>query len=474
MKQMIFMVLTIVCSIYGVVIAPIFGIFPYYIFSILQPQFLWKWALSDYDYRWSLIASGIAFLALFLHLPMIISKMRWNSVATLMAGYGLLMLMSCVMAHDTGLAMQWGTTYFKIIIMSLIVVLMLNEFKYVKYFAWLLFGCVGYLAWHFNSLYYFDGRLDIFHVGLGAFDNNGISLVIALGLPFSYAMIRTQKKMAWKICSIAVAIAMIHCIMLTYSRATMLSVMVGICFILWCHRPRVHGVVWGLAFVICVGFLAGKEVRDEFFSIGDYKQDASAQSRFDSWDAALDMMWDHPLTGTGVRNSTKFSENYGADRMGRAIHSQFLQIAADSGIPALLAYLGVCIVSITSLQKARVYLIKRHGLYMEEWQSQNTHKGKRLVKNDMVNHKLLNKMNECADMEQYVQAYQAGMFIFLANAFFLSLGVFEIQWLLFAVSGVSYPLALKQFPMKTVSVDRKHQRRRKHDRTKSKLQISHP
>jgi hypothetical protein len=33
------------------------------------------------------------------------------------------------------------------------------------------------------------------------------------------------------------------------------------------------------------------------------------------------------------------SHRYGADRIGRTIHSQYIQIAADSGFPALMFYL---------------------------------------------------------------------------------------------------------------------------------------
>ncbi len=57
------------------------------------------------------------------------------------------------------------------------------------------------------------------------------------------------------------------------------------------------------------------------------------QSRFDSWKAGWLIASDYPVLGAGVRNADLLSHRYGADRIGRAIHSQYIQIAADSGFP---------------------------------------------------------------------------------------------------------------------------------------------
>jgi O-antigen ligase len=49
---------------------------------------------------------------------------------------------------------------------------------------------------------------------------------------------------------------------------------------------------------------------------------------------------ERPLFGYGVRNSNKYTHKYGADEEGRTIHSTYLQIAADSGLVGLGAYLA--------------------------------------------------------------------------------------------------------------------------------------
>src|SRR5262249_41194244 len=85
--------------------------------------------------------------------------------------------------------------------------------------------------------------------------------------------------------------------------------------------------------------LAGKEIRERFFSIEDYNTDATANSRFDSWNAAIRLANDYPIFGVGIRNSNLFSYQYGADMEGRTIHSQYLQTLADTGYPGLALYL---------------------------------------------------------------------------------------------------------------------------------------
>src|SRR5919106_905699 len=51
------------------------------------------------------------------------------------------------------------------------------------------------------------------------------------------------------------------------------------------------------------------------------------------------LLMHHPVLGVGLRNSDMLSARYGADVAGRTIHSQYFQILADSGFPALTFYI---------------------------------------------------------------------------------------------------------------------------------------
>jgi O-antigen ligase len=113
----------------------------------------------------------------------------------------------------------------------------------------------------------------------------------------------------------------------------------------------VTAVYAGLA--VCVLGMAGKEVRERFVSISKQDVDASAQSRWVTWGIGLKMAQERPVFGYGIRNSNLFTYQYGADIEGRSIHSQYLQTAADSGIPALALYVAMLASVFLGLREVR-------------------------------------------------------------------------------------------------------------------------
>ncbi|HEY3787243.1 MAG TPA: O-antigen ligase family protein, partial [Urbifossiella sp.] len=82
----------------------------------------------------------------------------------------------------------------------------------------------------------------------------------------------------------------------------------------------------------------------------------SAQSRWTTWNIAIKMANNKPIFGYGIRNSTLFTYSMGADMEGRAIHSQYLQTAADSGWVALGLYLGMIVSLFLGLRDVRKLL----------------------------------------------------------------------------------------------------------------------
>ena len=105
--------------------------------------------------------------------------------------------------------------------------------------------------------------------------------------------------------------------------------------------------------VILVPLMAGEEIRERFFSIEKYQEDGSAQSRFDSWSAAIKVAADHPVLGVGPRNSPAVLHAYGADHQGRAVHSVYLQLAADTGFIGAGFYIALMALAILRARRMR-------------------------------------------------------------------------------------------------------------------------
>jgi O-antigen ligase len=148
-----------------------------------------------------------------------------------------------------------------------------------------------------------------------------------------------------------------------------------------------------------VPYLAGKEIRERFFSIEQYQTDSSANSRVDSWSAAFKIANRFPIFGAGIRNSTLFTFKYGADMEGRAIHSQYLQTLADAGYPGLLLYVLALLCTWGAMARARRTLKKRDGPEAR------------------LAHSMLNGV-------------EGSLLIFCVGASFLSLEVFELPYLM--------------------------------------------
>jgi probable O-glycosylation ligase (exosortase A-associated) len=199
-------------------------------------------------------------------------------------------------------------------------------------------GALIYIAYELNFMYFVYRRVSIYNSGYGGLDNNGAGLMIAMGIPLAlYAWEGSTK--IWRWVFLAAIPLLLHAVLMSYSRGAMVALLAATpLFVL--RSPRKGPMLGVLLFMLAlVPFLAGKEIRNEFFSTEDYATDASANSRFESWAAAFRIANDHPVFGVGIRNSGQFSLQYGADYAGRAIHSQYLQTLADSGYPALALYL---------------------------------------------------------------------------------------------------------------------------------------
>ncbi|MCC6681221.1 MAG: O-antigen ligase family protein [Phycisphaeraceae bacterium] len=430
MKQFIFLCLLTLGGGLGGLIHPFWAVLLYYILAVLRPQFLWEWALPM-EVRWSLIAAVIVLLTVAVNFPRLFRRGRLNATASLMMVYGMLVMTSVVTAYDPGVAQSWAVDFVKVMLIALIATFIIEHLWQVRVVIVATAMCLGYIAYEINYLYMFqNARLDVFHYGYGGLDNNGAGLMLAMGLPLAYALAMTpgrDARLLWarRFVAVGIALVLIQAIMLTYSRGAMLAGIVGLLWLAWRHRPRRHVLVITPIVVVVLFSLAGDEIREEFLSTRQYRQDKSAQSRFESWNAAWQITWEHPVFGAGLRNSNTYSHNYGADRSGRTIHNQYLQIAADSGIPAALAYLALLGWSIVRLGAAR-----KAALHVAA-ECQSTPND-----DDPDSDSSAVAARQLTEAQYLCLAVQSSLIIFAFDGIFLSLETFELPWLMLVVAGV--------------------------------------
>jgi probable O-glycosylation ligase (exosortase A-associated) len=224
-----------------------------------------------------------------------------------------------------------------------------------------------------------------------------------MGVPLSlYAWEAATRWWRW-IFAAAVPV-LVHGVLITYSRGAMLSLICATPFMVLRSRRRGQFALIVVLMAFAVPVMAGPEIRARFMTLEQYDKDASANSRFGSWEAAIRIANDYPVFGVGIRNSNLFSYQYGADMEGRTIHSQYFQILADSGYVALISYLCAIVALLAGASRARRRLKKCRGAETDLMRS------------------MLNGIEGC-------------IVVFAVGSSFLSLEVFELPYLVALLGG---------------------------------------
>jgi O-antigen ligase len=233
-------------------------------------------------------------------------------------------------------AWEFLTLQLKIGLMALVTITLIRDAKQIQTFAWVIVAVLGYLSWDFNYQYYFEGWNRVYWVGFGGIDNNGVAMIMVMGVPLAFFMGFRAPQLWVKGLCFAAVLMQIHVILFSFSRGGQLGLCIvaaAIFVISIINLPR-KGLTIALGIVALIFGLifAGAEVTERFYSIFADKQerDTSAASRFLTWGAAWACIKDYPL-GVGPRNFNLVSHLYGLDR-NKSVHNLFLQTGADYGV----------------------------------------------------------------------------------------------------------------------------------------------
>ncbi len=423
MKHLLFLAAITTLGGIGCLYHPFWGVLLYYGLAVLRPQFLWDWSLPM-EVRWSLAAALIAVAGTLLTLPRVLKTARFNWFIALTGVFSLLLMLSYLTATESTVAQAYGIEYAKIIFLALLAAMVIDQLWQIRVLVITVMLVIGYLAYEINYLYFIDGRLDIYHYGFGGLDNNGAGLLVAMGIPLAYTIGLAARRRWQRFGCWLLGIFMIHSVLMSYSRGAMVAAIVGGAWLVWRHRSKMQAIGASLAVGLVVLTLAGPEIRARFFSTTRIEGDRSAQSRLDSWKAGWAIAWDRPLFGQGIRNSRYLSHNFGADTYGRTIHSQYLQVAADSGIPAMVVYLGLLGLSFGGLRRS-------HALCQERIDDIE------LALGDAEPDEPMRATLDELHLTAMVSLGAAGsLVIYAAGAVFLSLELFELPWLLMVLAAL--------------------------------------
>lgn len=313
---------------------PFYGLLIYVCFSILRPEYLWPWSVSQGNY------SRIVAVALLIGWAVNGFGNRNFGAArpflwALLAYWGW-MIICAAMAANQSVAWEFVELHAKILLPVLVGLTLVNSVTQLKQLAWVIVLSLGFLAFEAN-LDHFQGGVRVREYGFGAMDNNSFCIAMAAGSGLSF-FLGLHERAWWRkgIC-FALAALMVHVTMFGNSRGGMLGVLATgiVTLILIPKRPLELSLV-GVSLLVGLR-LAGEQVWSRFGTVmaKAERRDASAESRLQLWADSWDVMKRHPLTGLGPDHWPLIAADYGWPA-GKECHSLWFNAGAEFGFPGLL------------------------------------------------------------------------------------------------------------------------------------------
>ncbi len=417
MKQLILMIVLTAFGALGALFnGPFWGLAVYYLFAVLRPQFLWKWTLPT-DIQWSfyvavptIAATALHGLGFYQDPDEPASNKRFVAGHLALLGFAIWLLLSYLLASYPTRSTPVVIEYSKIFTMMAISAFIVRQIWQIRMLLFIATLSLIYIAYEVNFLYLVNSYLGIYLNGYGGLDNNGAGLMLAMAVPVCVFIWESHRRI-WRWFFAAMVPVLLHAVLMTYSRGAMVALLVTSPLIFLRSRRKKLMTLGFAALAFIIPLLAGPEIRKRFFSVEQYEEDKSAQSRFSSWSAGFAIAQDYPVFGIGPRNSPMVIKRYGADQSGRVIHSQYLQLAADMGFVGLAWYLTILACTWFSLRSVR-----------RTTRSDLSEEGRRVF--------------------GAACALECSLAVFCVGAIFLSLEVFELPYLLMMLS-MQLPLALR-------------------------------
>jgi O-antigen ligase len=176
-----------------------------------------------------------------------------------------------------------------------------------------------------------------------------IMMVLILSGSLFLFSTRGRRKVAYGLSSLLLAVALLF----SYARSAWLGCVAGVLAIaLLRGRKGLMLVLAGVAVVIVVAALFLPSVRQQTGEVVTTLKDPAQQSsRLQMWMAAVPLIGDHPLLGAGVGQASDLLPKYGCDLGYGHLHNDILNVAANSGLLGLAAFLWIWITFVRFTRK---------------------------------------------------------------------------------------------------------------------------
>ena len=201
-------------------------------------------------------------------------------------------------------------------------------------------------------------------------DSNDWALALAMSMPLFFAAIMKKQALKPRIFIGLTLVSALLVLTITSSRGAFLGVAAAAGILILTEPRRFRAVMTGFFLLAIVAAYMPESYLAQVNSIFKSKDVAASYweedsnvsgnkytgaERIHNWRIAWEMMWDHPYTGVGwgnyVANRGNY-ENYPGDTVA---HSTWFQVAAETGLFGLIAYVSMIVIALLSLLRVWRY-----------------------------------------------------------------------------------------------------------------------
>lgn len=184
-------------------------------------------------------------------------------------------------------------------------------------------------------------------------DSNYYALVAGLFIPLAFLLVSNARRPTWErlFCLGCLGVVLLGTTFAA-SRGGFLGLCSAFLFVIWNSRRRARNLAVCGLLLIPLSLLPMSPLR-RLQNPSDLDEGAK-DARIVAWKAGWRMIQDHPLAGVGLHNFKPMMPRYAPNEdVVTLAHNTYIELAAELGVPGLLAFLAVLFTSWYRLDKVR-------------------------------------------------------------------------------------------------------------------------
>ncbi len=320
---------------------PRIGLYGYIWYAMMRPDVV-AWSENEYPFSIALaIATFLGSMRYFAFFP----RVWQNPVSKWLLILQVPLCLSVVFAVDPSLSIPLYIEYLKMLAVLFLIPILITTETDLRRLLLVIVVSLGYVGVQFGLFGIVNGGVIIVDgYGKGMLsDNNLLALALAMLVPICWFTRSQVASSLGRLGILGILFLSIAAIIMSNSRGGSLALAGALGLILFHSQRKIAAIA---LFAIFAG-VAVYLVRDQYVArmetLRDVESEASAASRIAHAKVALAMWADHPIIGVGFggQNYAALAESYFHSPNIHVVHNSYLQMLVDSGLFALIIYVGL-------------------------------------------------------------------------------------------------------------------------------------